>query len=69
MTAHPDAEVGEGELWVRDGEFYTFDREALFQAAGIVALFPWEGEVYGYVVGKGRVPLADLLKPKLEAVK
>jgi hypothetical protein len=69
MTAHPDADVGEGELWVREGEFYTFDREALFQAAGIVALFPWDGEVYAYVVGRGRVTLHDLLKPQLGAVK
>ena len=69
MTAHPDAEPGEGELWVRDGELYVRDCEALLAHTGAVALFPWEGDVFAYVPGQGRVNLHDLLKSKLAAVK
>lgn len=69
MTAHPDAEPGEGELWVRDGELYVRDVAELLEHTGAVALFPWEGEVFAYVPGRGKVRLEELLKPTLQAVK
>lgn len=71
MSANPESEPVEGEVWVREGEMYALDREKLFALTGAVAIFPYDGEVYAFIQGRGRVPLSEILKskPKLEAVR
>lgn len=69
MSAHPEAESVEGEVWVREGEMYALDRERLFSLTGAVAIFPYDGEVWAYIQGRGKVALSELLKPGLQAVK
>jgi len=68
MTAHPDADPLEGEVWIRFGEMYIRDAELLFSELGIVALYPDDDDVYAFVQGRGKVPLGDLLKLKLAVV-
>jgi len=69
MTAHPDADPLEGEVWIRFGEMYIRDAELLFSQLGIVALYPDDDDVYAFVPGRGKVSLHDLLKPTLAVVK
>jgi hypothetical protein len=69
MTAHPDAEPGDGELWVREGEMYALDRDKLFALTGAVAIFPYEGEVWAFVPGLGKITLSYLMTPRLQVVK
>lgn len=69
MPALPDAEIGEGEVWIRDGEMYIPGLPALIVATGALAIFPYDGEVWAYVPNRGKVKLEELLKPALQAVK
>lgn len=64
------------EVFIHGGEAWIPNGEALVKAIGALYINRSEGDLYAGIIGRGEVPVADLLKemgepdrPKLTAVR
>lgn len=66
MSNEPEGPNGETEddygVAFADGAAYVENPHGLCKRLGVVAMTVYEGELYAYVYGKGKIALSDLVK-------